>query len=50
VTLDKEGSGDGEVVAVTLESASTKWARWSSGSQDTERRSSWKLELNIRDS
>ena len=50
VTLDKAGSGDGEVVPVTLESRVTEigtlelWCAERSGDHR------WKLELNIRDS
>jgi Hsp70 protein len=50
VTLDKEGSGDGEVVPVTLETHVTElgtlelWCAERSGDHR------WKLELNIRDS
>jgi Hsp70 protein len=50
VTLDKDGSGDGDGVPVTLESRVTEigtlelWCKERSG----DRR--WKLELNIRDS
>jgi hypothetical protein len=50
VTLDQEGSGDGEVVPVTLESRVTEigtlelWCAERSGDHR------WKLEFNIRDS
>ncbi len=50
VTLDKEGSGDGEVVAVTLESRVTEMGTLELWCAERSGDHRWKLELNIRDS
>jgi hypothetical protein len=50
VTLDKEGSGDGEVVPVTLESRVTEMGTLELWCADRSGDHRWKLELNIRDS
>ena len=50
VTLDKEGSGDGEVVPVTLESRVTEMGTLELWCAERSGDYRWKLELNIRDS
>jgi Hsp70 protein len=50
VTLDKEGSGDGELVPVTLESRVTEMGTLEVWCADRSGDHRWKLELNIRDS
>jgi Ethanolamine utilization protein EutJ (predicted chaperonin) len=50
VTLDKEGSGDGEVVPVTLESRVTEMGTLELWCADRSGDHRWKLEFNIRDS
>jgi len=50
VTLDKEGSGDGEVVPVTLESRVTEMGTLELWCAERSGDHRWKLELNIRDS